>query len=795
MKRPDLRLVPVACTVWGVSLVCIFLPALAGTVSAVGVAGAAVLLFFAWRAQRIPSSGARVARLVRRQGAFTAFLLGVGGVAALCVLGALPDRVTAAQHSGHVVEVVADVTSSTVVGRDGRLWFDARMVSIGPPGQESNALTVPIRIGVEEPEGGGVVLGARVSVTGQATQGDEGERAALVLFGSKGSVLTRAEGVFAIAADTRAQFVDRAARLPEPGAGLLPGLAVGDTSAVSTELNDAMLGSGLSHLTAVSGANCAIVVAAAFWLVALCRGGRRLRVAVSLIALAAFVILVTPEPSVIRASVMAALAMLALLLGRPSAGVPVLCLAVAGIVLTDPWLASSPGFALSAAATGALLAVARPLARGLESWMPGPLALALAVPISTQLVCGPIVALFSEQQSLVSVPANLLAAPAAPLATVIGLLSCLAASVPVIADLFAAAAWLPSAWIAVTATTAVALPSATLLVVPGLGSAAIVLLISGAIAVLCWRTRNGDRAQTTVRGAAALVVVVVCALGGARILLTGPLATLTVPDEWSIATCDVGQGDALLVRSAGRIALIDTGPDPAALEACLSAFGVDQIDLLVLTHFDLDHVGGLDAVQERASTVLHGPSADPADEHALATLREAGANVVQASAGQSGTLGDSRWRVLWPRGAQAAFPAGNDASVVIEFEGGGVPRSIFLGDLSAVPQQLLLNSGTLHPPYVAVKVAHHGSADQYPALYRALAPSVALFSAGEDNDYGHPRQETLDLLAASGAGVLRTDQQGWLLIGIHGGQLAVWVEEDRSKNEGVEQGEGTSGGG
>src|SRR5690554_3513111 len=123
-----------------------------------------------------------------------------------------------------------------------------------------------------------------------------------------------------------------------------------------------------------------------------------MRIVLALAALAAFVILVTPEPSVIRAATMAGLAMLTLMCGRPSAGVGVLCLAVVGILIADPWLAATPGFALSAAATAALIVLGPPLARGLARWMPQPLALALAIPLAAQLVCGPIIALFAEQQ-------------------------------------------------------------------------------------------------------------------------------------------------------------------------------------------------------------------------------------------------------------------------------------------------------------------------------------------------------------------------------------------------------------
>ncbi len=120
-------------------------------------------------------------------------------------------------------------------------------------------------------------------------------------------------------------------------------------------LNEDMRISGLSHLTAVSGANCAIVVGALFWLTAVCGGGRGMRVGLSLAGLAGFVVLVTPEPSVIRAGVMAAVGMLTVLLGRPSAGAGMLSLCATGILLADPWLAATPGFALSVVASGALI--------------------------------------------------------------------------------------------------------------------------------------------------------------------------------------------------------------------------------------------------------------------------------------------------------------------------------------------------------------------------------------------------------------------------------------------------------
>lgn len=759
--RRDLRLLPVAGGVWAAALLCVFIPVAAGWCALAGGVGAVAVCAVVLR---------RADRAASRAALMVVMLAAIAAVS-LTAMSSLPGREGTASWDGRVVEATGEVTSSASIGRDGRLWMEVQVTGIGSPGAV-RAASAPVRIGIDPADG--FDLGATVSVTGEAEATEPGERAALVVFASTASVETPASGVFAVAADVRSAFIVRSSRLPEPGAGLLPGLAVGDTRAVPAELNDDMRTSGLSHLTAVSGANCAIVVGAAFWLAGLCGAGRVLRVISAALVLAGFVVLVTPEPSVIRAAVMAGVTMLSLLLGRPSAGAGMLALSAVGILIADPWLASTPGFALSVAASGALIMLAPALTRGLGRWMPQPLALAIAVPTAAQLVCGPVIALFAEQQSMVGLVANLLAAPAAPIATIIGLLACLAAPVPAVADLLAASAWLPAAWIAETATITARLPFAQLVMQPGIPSAFLVALVSAAIGVVLV---DGFRRRAIIRVGAGAVLAVVLALGGAHVVLSGPLASETSPDGWSIAACDIGQGDALLIRSEGRIALIDTGPDPEPLAACLRSLGIDHIDLLVLTHFDLDHVGGVEAIQGRVGSVLHGPTAEGGDERMLQRLADGGATVSPAWAGQRGELGAASWQVLWPQRRSTAFPPGNDLSVVLEVGGGDVPRSLFLGDLSAEGQRMLERTAHIRGRYAVVKVAHHGSADQDAQLYADLHPLVALFSVGVDNDYGHPREETLASLAATGARVLRTDRQGRLLVGLHDGELQLWTEK------------------
>jgi competence protein ComEC len=112
----------------------------------------------------------------------------------------------------------------------------------------------------------------------------------------------------------------------------------------------------------------------------------------------------------------------------------------------------------------------------------------------------------------------------------------------------------------------------------------------------------------------------------------------------------------------------------------------------------------------------------------------------------------------------------------MDVRGGGVPTSLFLGDLSASPQRSLASSGALSPPYDLVKVAHHGSADQYAQLYARARSAVALVTVGKENTYGHPRQEILNELHAIGARIARTDEDGLIALWRAGSDVLVWRE-------------------
>ncbi|MGX5680192.1 ComEC/Rec2 family competence protein [Schumannella luteola] len=681
--------------------------------------------------------------------------------------GRAPEWANSIAASGRSVDAVLVAGKPVMPGA--RSWR-ARLVSL-----DGRSLDSPVVVFGGVPEAR-VEPGTTLEVTAALDATEAGDDRAFVVFPDEAARPTRAPpSTLGWANDLRSGFRDVAARLPGVGGELLAGLALGDTTLVTPELDAAMKTASLTHLTAVSGANCAVVVG----LVMLVGGAlgipRALRVVGSLLVLAAFVVLVTPEPSVQRAAVMAGVVLALLAAGQPVRGVPVLALAVLGLLIADPWLARSYGFVLSVLATAGLLLLAGPLAAVLERGMPRWIALVIAVPAAAQVACQPVIVLLDPSLPTYGVVANVLAAPAAPIATILGLVACVAlAVVPPLGHALAAVAWAPAAWIGAVAEFVQGLPAARLPWPPGPVGVALLAAVGavGIVAVLS----SGRTRRRAVLALAASVVIYTVFVGGARLLDLG-----SRPVDWQYAACDVGQGDAMVVRSAGQVALIDTGPEPGAVSSCLSDLGIDHVDMLVLTHFDLDHVGGSSALVGRADTVIHGPVSGVDDQAMLDEFAAAGATVEQVSRGRQSLLGDFRWTVLWPPVRGAPEP-GNAASVTLRFDGvgecvSGCLSGLFLGDLGEEAQSALLRLGPLERVDV-VKVAHHGSADQDPELYAEVRATAGLIGVGADNGYGHPTSEALGMLAAAGTASLRTDENGLILLapGDAAGAVTAWTQ-------------------
>lgn len=796
--RLDLRLALPAAAGWASAGLLVAVPA-AASVGATLLAGAAAALVVVAALHGRPSrSAGRLDRPRHRR------LLGqvLGTIAVCAAAAALTAVAVAGQAPARSPEVLRTVmeehteisatlsvwsapvpSAGVAIGGSPQLRFRATLTALGPAdpaaradaGGAGTGLSVPVVV-FADATSGTPSIGDEIRLSGTVVQTEPGDAAAALFFGRGSPETVRTAPWWLDWANTlRHGFADAAAELPGEGAGLLPGLAIGDTTGVGDDLDQAMTTSSLSHLTAVSGANCAIVLALVLVSAAALGLGRRARVACGLGVLAGFVVLVTPEPSVVRAATMATIVLLSSSLGRPGRGVASLALASLCLLVADPWLSRNYGFALSVLATLGLLVLAGPLTRRLRRWLPAPLAAVLAIPLAAQLACQPVLVLLSPTLPAYGVPANLLAAPAAPVATIVGLTACLLLPwLPWLSTALIWLAWLPATWIAAVAQVATTMPGSTLPWLGGPLGVALTLACTVAILVLLAGWRAGRPAMLGRMASAALICVAAGATLG-TVVGTGLGRAAVFPATWQIAACDIGQGDAVLVRDGESVALVDVGPDPAVLSACLDSLRIDRVDLLVLTHYDLDHVGGLDAVLGRVGTALVGQPENVKDAALHDRLARGGADVREAARGDTGSLGGLTWEILWPLRDSSLMQTGNPGSVSMLFDGRGI-RSVFLGDLGEEAQDALRAAGPIGTVDV-VKVAHHGSRDQSATLYAELKATVGLVSVGADNGYGHPTRSVLDILRSAGTAVLRTDQDGLIVVAPAVRALRVWTEK------------------
>ncbi|MGI8434630.1 MAG: ComEC/Rec2 family competence protein [Nocardioidaceae bacterium] len=762
-ERLDLRLLPAALAAWLSAAVGVGWSPGRAVLTALLLLGAGAL------AVRLPTGG------THSPGWRTALaaVLVVSG-AALAVAGL---RGGAAQ-AGPLPELAAQRAQVTLVGtvasdpveQEGTfepyvvLRFNARRVA----GRGQMADVRSPTLVIADPSWSGVSLGERVELSGRLEPSRGRDLAGVVIASGPPTVVDQAGWMWRGVAGVRSGILEAATPLPPAQRALLPALVDGDDSQLPDEVTSDFQRTGLTHLLAVSGSNLTLVLAFALFVASRCGVRSWGTSVVGLVCVVFFVLLARPEPSVLRAAAMGVVALAGLSTGSRRRGVRALCVCVVCLVLLDPWLARSIGFALSTLATAGILLLAPGWRDAMARWMPQLVAEAIAVPLSAQIVCTPLIAAISGQVSLVAVLSNLLAAPAVGPATVGGLVAGAVAMVqPTVGHLAGHVAGVPAWWIITVARHTAELDGAS--IAWPVGPVALTALTGASVVLI-----TGMRPLLS-HSWSCLVVVLVLLL-----VVVRPLGSWGwPPDHWLMVMCDVGQGDGLVLNAGGgTVIVVDTGPDPPLMDKCLDRLHVDRVALVVLTHFHADHVNGLPGVLggRLVAEIEVSPLADPPDRAAAVMdwAAAAAVPVTVAVPGEQRTVGRLSWTVLGPLapgGVSVSGSAPNNASVAMALTVDG-HRFLLTGDAEPEEQGDLLESGADLRSDV-LKVAHHGSANQDPDFVAASAAPVALISVGADNDYGHPAQETLTMLAVMGARVYRTDLDGDIAVGERAGELLV----------------------
>ena len=771
MTRADLRLLPAATCVWALAVLGIT----AG--GAAAIAAGAVLVSLALTALMLLGP-ARAARGILAHLALVV-LAGLLLVPALQRQDGASELLEGAAAEGSIVELTVMASGDPAVPAGGAEWSRT--------GLQMRARTIPgpARIGRDQvvlPAAAPVLVradGQAADVLSRIRDGDRarlrasvvGDESLRILRATQVRPVEDAGGGPAGAGRHRLRGIARAAtaELPADEAALVRGMTTGDTRGMSEDAEEIMRRAGISHLVAVSGANIALVLAAVLGPLLLAGVRRRPRLLIAAVVVAGYVWLVGDEPSVQRAATMAAPLLAARFAGVRASPVAALALTVALWSVLDPVTAASIGFLLSALATGAILLAAPPLGRALEQISDGRLgraaALVIAVPLVAQAACTPVLILLTPEVSIWTVPVNMLVAPLVGPSTVLGLLALVLGVLwPGGASLLYGIAAGGAHLVLLIARTADALPGSRIAVPEGPAGvlAAVAVLLVAGLALAA-------RHRPLVRWGVAAVLVIALAPGLGRML------PASGPEAWRLALCAVGQGDALLLRPAGTArdgptVLVDTGPEPEALRACLDLLRVRSIDLLVLTHPHADHIGGRAALTGERAPARQWTCPLPA----AAAGTVPGAPVEVAATGTRWRQDGLALRVLWPDSAESAQrasaaehgsgegDAANDCSIALEVLWEDGTRLVTLGDLEPAAQAELAAASPGDADIV--KVAHHGSRFQHAPLYAQLDPELALVPVGRENTFGHPTDEALSLVRGLGAQVVRTDEHGTVVL-------------------------------
>lgn len=613
-----------------------------------------------------------------------------------------------------------------------------------------------------------------VALVGRLGPGDDGSAELAVVRALGPPIVGPDRSATGWTASVREALRGAVAALPPDGQGLVPAMVVGDTSRSPPDLIADMRTTGLTHLSAVSGANISILLAAIAPLIRWARIPRRARPIAFVVVVAAFVAVARPEPSVLRAAVMGTIGLLAVYRATRASGIPALAAAVVAMLVVDPWLARSPGFALSVLATLGLLLFVRPWAESLEPHvLPRlrPALPALLVPLAAQVTCAPIIVLLQGSVSVVGIPANLLAAIFVAPVTIAGAGLALAGMTGLAP---AAAAWLaglPALAIAQIAHRGARVSWASAPWPEGPRGAWLMTALV-ALALVC-----GPRLTYAVRHHP--VPWLGCGLLTGALL--APVGSLAWPPPWQFVACDVGQGDALVLRTGEQSAiLVDAGPEPSAVDRCLRQLNVRRLDAIVLTHFHADHIAGLSGALagRQVGTILVSPVADPTQgaNEVAAQAQARSIPVRSVRVGEVITAGSVTATVWWPGRRILDGSVPNNASIVLDAHVAGL--DLFLsGDIEREAGHALWRAVSGDPAlrsrlsaYDVVKLPHHGSSNLDPSLMGLLRAPLMVVSVGADNDYGHPSPGALAWVQSTGARLLRTDEDG---------DIAVWLGHGR----------------
>jgi competence protein ComEC len=280
-------------------------------------------------------------------------------------------------------------------------------------------------------------------------------------------------------------------------------------------------------------------------------------------------------------------------------------------------------------------------------------------------------------------------------------------------------------------------------------------------------SRSGRRRGPSAADIAGLVVLALTVSLAACNGMTGKGkekadAKAAPEGQVTVRFLDVGQGDAVLVRSPeGKTMLVDGGRSTALMEEHMKAYGIDKIDVMVATHADADHIAGLVTAASASPTLFinNGLGGTTKTWERLVSALQAQKTTFKKASNQLINLGSVKVRVIAPPTGMGGDQNDNSVGIAVQF---GDFRALMTGDSERKETAAWLEQdrAEVAGPFQVYKSIHHGAANGDNAAWLAVVrPQNVVISVGENN-YGHPTKTALDLYRQNGVRIYRTDQNG-----------------------------------
>ena len=556
-------------------------------------------------------------------------------------------------------------------------------------------------------------------------------------------------------------------------------LLIADQRQIPTEMRDRYASAGLIHMLSISGLHVAVIAAAMELLFQVARMPRRAALLGAFLATAVYVAVIGAPPPALRSAAMLGVGMTSRLAQRPTS--PWAAWAVGALIpLFAPRTVLDVGYQLSVLGMCALVAAGclwrRRLAHRLSGWK-ARLGRELLTSLIACAVTAPLVAWVFGRVSLIAPLSNLVAAPVITLAQPVLFLALLLAPFGPIARFIAHAAhpllfsfdWI--AWFAASLPGAAVTVGVTLVTALLAGCAAVSVVVACA-ARRPWRSA-------------------VVAVGSLALMIAVPGVPLPRTGDVELHVLDVGQGDAVLLRTdAGRWVLFDAGPAWNGSDAgrrviipYLRRRG-GTLESMVLSHPHNDHVGGaasvLTAMHPR--TFWDAAFAGGAESYlaSLSAAKKEGIEWRRVHPDDSVRIDGVTLSFLAPDSAWTVGLRDPNLASTVALVRYGMVRFLLVGDAERMEEDWLI---ARHPNELradVLKVGHHGSSTSSSDEFLATVhPGLAVISVGAGNKYGHPSSDVIRALARVGAEVLRTDEAGTVVVRTDGVHIEVEAEGDR----------------